>query len=367
MNRFYRQLSSFVGLCFVFSAVSAQITITQADLPSANDTLRVSYTTDTVDIVSTGANYTWDFSYLKATSQWVEKFDHPSTFTFPFNLVFNQFNTTYGQKQYTPDSVPGLGIQMGDAYGFFKKSSSDLRQTGYGMTLNSIPVPFSYNPVDYIYRFPVAMGNIDSCDAKFGPSISLGYYYGQNIHRKNEVDGWGTLITPFGTFQSLRIKTTLAIRDTFADSSGVGFAFPRPLQYEFKWLVTGGKVPYMQINASDVAGIPVVTNIAYRDSVRAGTTQIGVGELNVLNGGLSLFPNPTRNYAVLQYELLSSVSDLRLELTDVQGRNIYSEQLSGGLGINTNAIDISGYKPGVYFVRLISGLQMVGVTKLLVK
>jgi hypothetical protein len=313
-----------------------QINIGQADMPNAGDTLRVSNSSDTLNPLLTGVNYTWDYSYLTPASQWVQKFDAPANFTFPFNLMFNVLNTTYGLKQYTPDSIPGVGIKMGNAYGFYKKASANLKEVGYGLSINSLPIPFTYTPADVIYKFPLTYGSVDSCDSKFGPAVIPGFtwpfYYGQNIHRVNVVDGWGALTTPYGTFQTIRIKTTLAIRDTFADSTGMGFAFSRPLQYEYKWLKQSGKIPCLQVNSISVAGVPLVTGITYRDSIRDSTIQIGIKEQLYADFGLQLFPNPANDYMFIQYSLDNS-QDVRIELLDISGKQINilrnSKQSSG--------------------------------------
>jgi hypothetical protein len=356
----------------VFSAhfSFAQITITSTDLPSAGDTLRVSYSSDSLDPVLTGPNYTWDFSYLVPNAQWVEKFDSPSTFVSPFNLLFGSWNTSYGQAQYTPDSIPGIGIAMDNAYGFFKKSSASLNQNGLGLSLNAIPIPFMYSPQDVIYKFPVNYGNVDSCDSEFGPPsiVPLPFYYGQKIHRVNEVDGWGTLITPYGTFASLRIKSTLAIRDTFADSSGMGFTFPRPLQYEFKWLKSGGKVPYLQVNAVDAAGTPTVTQISYRDSMRAGVIGIGINEMVGADYEFSVYPNPAGHYVLLEYRL-SENSTVRAEISDINGKKVLDGiNRSQSAGKHVEVIDLSRNHmgSGVYLITVTAG-NRVGHSKLIVR
>ena len=73
-------------------------------------------------------------------------------------------------------------------------------------------------------------------------------YYGQSGHRVNLVDGWGTLITPFGTFQTLRVISTIDAIDTVYNTSlSAGTNIPRPLKYEFKWLATGKKIPVLNL------------------------------------------------------------------------------------------------------------------------
>ena len=338
------------------SVAYSQISISQADMPNAGDTLRISYSNDTLSPMLTDTAYTWDFSYLTPNSQWVNSFDNPSTFVFPFNLLFNPSNTSYGLAQYTPDSIPVIGIKPDNSYAFLKKSSSKYQQVGAGLTINALPIPFLYSPHDTIYRFPVNYGNVDSSDAKFGLQIPNMGYYGQKIHRVNYVDGWGTLITPFGTFQSIRVKSLVTMRDTFADTSGVGFAFTRPLKYEFKWLVNGGKIPYLEVDANDVGGNPVISQISYRDSIR-DVLQIGINEIPVWGQQFSVFPNPSNEYAFFQYEL-NVAAEIKTEIYDISGRRI--KLISEGkhtIGKQLEVISTREIEPGIYFIKLSSGHQ----------
>lgn len=332
-------------------------------MPNAGDTLRVSYSTDALDPFFTDSTcaidgFLWDYSYLTPNAQWLRKFDSPTTFTPPFNLLFNPVNTSYGEKQYTPDSIPGLGIQPDDAYNFYKESSSAFKQVGAGLTINSIPLPFVYNPHDTIYVFPLNCGNRDTSYAEFGFNIPGLGYYGQKINRVNYSDGRGTLVTPYGYFPALRVKSLIAIRDTFADTSGTfGFAVNRPLQYEFKWLVNGGKIPYLQVNATDIGGTPVVSQISYRDSLRAEVPQIGIHEFGSKDLGLRIYPNPASEYVFLQYELSSS-SEIKIELFDIAGRSI--KTLVDGKQTSGKHLQIANVKElslQIYFVKISSGNQ----------
>jgi Secretion system C-terminal sorting domain len=336
----------------------AQISIGQADMPSAGDTLRVSNTLTILDPLLTDTNYTWDYAYLKPVSQWLQRFDAPAAFPGILSLLFG--TASYGNKQYTPDSIPGTGIKMEAAYAVYKKSATNLKETGYGLSINSLPVPFAFNPADVIYKFPLAYGNKDSSDSKFSPvtfGIKPPFYYGQHIHRVNEVDGWGTLTTPYGSFQTLRVKSTLAVRDTFADSTGAGFAFSRPLQYEFKWLMQNGKIPYLQVNAINTNGTPMVTQITYRDSLRDSTIQLGIKEQREADFGLLLFPNPASEYVCVQYTL-DKREDVKMELLDMTGKKIRSLKGSAQNAgthieiINLRNLNLSG---GSYFICLYAG------------
>ena len=111
----------FIGLSF---QTQAQITITSADMPNTNDTIRLSVKTSLSGFspAATGANYTWDYTNLIPDSQRVVKFVSASTT--PYS-IFN-FLSSYGTINYTPDQFPFslLGTPPSNVYDFYKESSS---------------------------------------------------------------------------------------------------------------------------------------------------------------------------------------------------------------------------------------------------
>lgn len=259
-------LTSVTALAFLTSA--AQITITQLDMPLTADTIRVSVagSIGNINPELTDTNYTWDYSTLIPDSQRVESFVACSSTPYPFF----SFNSTYGSPNFNPDPIPFIifGLTTSSEYNFYRKSSTKYEQTGFGVTVASIPAPIFYTQRDVIYAFPLNYGNKDSAQAAYNISIPNTGYYGRTIDRKNESDGWGTLITPKGTFQVLRLKSTLTITDTIhIDSLNFGIAFTRPTQYEFKYLGQNSKIPLLQVNATDLFGFTVVTGAIWQDDM----------------------------------------------------------------------------------------------------
>ncbi|HNG05973.1 MAG TPA: hypothetical protein PKU98_05695, partial [Saprospiraceae bacterium] len=134
------------------------------------------------------------------------------------------------------------------------------------MELSGIPVPIIFNSPDVIYELPLNFGNTSSSSSGYELNLPSLAYYGYSQERSNEVDGWGTIATPAGTFEALRVKSTIAGHDTIAvDTLGVGFNIDRPLVHEYKWLAQGIRVPVLQINTTEIFGNEVVTGIWYHD------------------------------------------------------------------------------------------------------
>lgn len=338
-------------------ALNAQITIGSSDMPNAGDSVLISVTNnvDTNDIALTGANYTWDYSTLIPNFQRYEKFDSPLTFPTPFNILFNIFNTSYGNENNILTSLPIPGVTLDMAYDFLKESSSKFRQIGAGYTINSIPLPFLYSSDDVIYSFPMGYLNTDSCDYKFGLPIPAIGYYGQTGHRVNVVDGWGTVTTPYGTYNALRVKSTIAAVDTVElDIVGVGTNIPLPLRYEYKWLATAKQIPVLKVDATDVLGLITVNNVEYQDTIIPGVPQLGIANFMDNDFNSIVYPNPFTDNTILQYSL-SGRSQVKISITDIVGKTIATisdeSQTSGTYQkqINVSEQDLS---QGVYFVIL---------------
>jgi hypothetical protein len=258
----------------------SQITITQADIASANTQVILS-TESPLNISlsqfdSAGPNQTWNFGSFNFTSQDTLQFSAPSSTS--YLLLNNSFVSTYANKGvFSIPAIPNFP-SITDVTDFFKKSSAELKQVGVGVTLSGIPIPTFYNPTDRVFKFPENYLNVDSSTSKFSFQIPTLGYYGANIKRKNKADAWGTLTTPFGTFQTLRVVSEIDRIDSLKLDTLLpfGFSFPRPKTFEYKWLANNKKYPLLIITTTMLAGIEVISNIEYQDSARS----VGVSNAN---------------------------------------------------------------------------------------
>jgi hypothetical protein len=351
----------FLSFCLLtgFSSI-AQITITSADMPNAGDTLRVSTTASTAgqNHTLTGAGYTWDFSTLTPDMQRFEKFDAPSTFPTPYNLLFSPLNTSYGKVNYQNVGSVFPGFSIDADYDFFRETPAVLHQNGVGYVLSGIPVPMTYSIKDTIYEFPVNYDDTTSCDFKFStPSFAaIPFYYGEEGHRESIVDGWGDLTTPYGTFPTLRVRSVITATDSlYIDTLGFGIAIPVPLRIEYKWLAAGSKIPLLHINASDIGGTETVTGVFYRDSVR-DVPQVGVQELANATE-FSVYPNPCSALAVVNYKLDASAK-VKICISSAIGQLIAvvaDGKFPAGKQVVTIDVNSLGLNSGIYFVSMESG------------
>lgn len=341
----------FFAFILITGALSAQITISNADMPKSGDTIRTSYaySISGEDLTATGANHIWDYSALVAVAQNLEKYEAPDKT--PYGL-FKYIGASYGQYVFTPDSLPIIGMSPQDLYNFYKNSAADYRQIGIGMTLSGLAAPIPYSAQDVVYKFPLQYGDMDSSNSKYAIPIPGMAYYGQNKKRVNEVDGWGTLNTPFGTFQTIRVKSTLYISDTInLDTLGIGMAIDRPVSYEYKWLSAAEGIPVLQVNANGSTGVPIATYVQYQDSMRGGIPQVGINESNFNEKEYKVYPNPSEGDFSIEYSL-NYPAYVSLDVYDLLGKKVYS-QYQGTQKAGEHLYKVNQAMPSsVYFIKL---------------
>jgi hypothetical protein len=353
------------SLLCVSLSLKAQITITSANMPVVGDTCRYSSAvlSSMGNYTATGVNYTWDFSTLDSTGQGMRKF--VSSTTTPYAFYF--FSPKYGEK--TADSIPipaipttTLNLTMKNIYSFYKKNgTSSFNAEGTGVSIMNIPIgstaPNSSSE-DKLYLFPLNYGNRDSTGFKFStPSFTVvPFLYKKQGYRITEVDGWGTITTPYGTEQCLRVVTTQYSEDTITINqlpAGFNtFGFPNYVR-SYQWLTLTEKIPYLEVSGSVIFGAFVPTQARYRDRIRYNFVGVKETEQSL---ALSVFPNPANTELTLIIPQNSNT--VVAEITDLQGKLVQSKSFERNSGmVNEHKIDVSALAKGLYMLNLTSGSQ----------
>ncbi len=256
-----RKTALILALLISLISLQAQITITQSDMPNISDTIRISTSSVPTfpDPALTGPDYFWDFSSLLPDSQQVESYVSVSSTPFLYQLIFNASVANLASPITAIDFIPGLDVS--DAYIFYKNTQNAYQRAGYAATAFGIPIPLKFNNPEVLYKFPLSANSpADSSQSNFSFSIpNLGYL---SIQRKrvNEVDGWGSLTTPYGTFDVLRLKSTVYEYDSiYIDSVQTGLPLIRNY-IEYQWLGTGQGIPLLSVTQEGP-----ITTARYRD------------------------------------------------------------------------------------------------------
>jgi len=348
-NYYYLATAFILTILVLFSFHSeAQITIDQSDMPSPGDTIRKStaLNTDLYDFSETGAGYTWDYSDLQPLIQTVDTFvnvtETPIVY-WPFFILSSDMASPMADS-------PFPQIPLTDVFSFSNNTNSGFSDVGFAATVYGIPLPFKYDNGDVLYDFPMNYGNVDSSHSGFGFGVpGIGYIL-VDRYRVNTVDGWGNLTTPYGTFEVLRLKSVVHEYDSlYLDTLGIGM--PINLDYiEYKWLAKGQKIPLL--TATDN---PFGMVVEYVDSIRdisSGTPE----EIQLIDNGLQLFPNPAKDKLTLNF-FLEKAGSIKISIVGIDGvlmatYNEYQAQ-TGNVNMLLNLKSL-GITSGKYIVNVVT-------------
>lgn len=250
---------------------------------------------------SPGASQTWDLSGM-ATS---------ATSTVNHNAANGSFPTTNITYQ---DVVAGSELY----YDF-----SNTAQVIHGMMAGTTLITYS-NPQTHM-GYPISMG-VSGSDTHLASFTSSGYAFSRAGSTTWEGDGYGTVITPHGTFNDvLRVKITQTYTDTYSLGT---------IDYSvviYLWIKAGIHFPIASVTSYtyDMGGGP--TSQSYGTYA---TGNLGLSEFNN-DVEFAAFPNPANDiFQIKSSEMISSViiSDLTGKLIkEVESTNVDISDLSGGM------------------------------------
>lgn len=335
-----------------------QITINFQDMPEGGDSYLVSRTS-TLDFNAddTGENYTWDFSDLLAISQDTVLFadisDVPFTYQFVFNNPFDPDNkATEGEIK---DGLEGLeSFDIEDVYLFSNTVNNKKEAVGFGATVNSIPLPISFDNNRLLYNLPMNYDNNGSDDFNFELEVPNMGFIAQSGSLTYTVDGWGTLITSFGTFEALRVKRVTNQYDTvYVSSSQNGFGINREIT-EYEWLGKETGIPLLSITTE----FGIVTGVIYQDFL---LLPVGIEEVKEPISSFSIYPQPARGKFHIGFDRYPQ-SPIVVIIYDLSGKKIWDKQFEP---IDKITID-KAFNKGIYLIDIQIG-EFQKVKKLIIQ
>lgn len=344
--------STLLLLALVPTFLFSQITVTSADHAFANDTVRTSLATDPgIDFTTTGANQTWDFSSLTADSQELTDYIDLSGASILVNLVYGAFAPSKYQASYSLPSLglpldqigPLLPVNISDVRAYSRKTTDSITSVGLALAVDGNEIPFKSDTIETRYKFPTNFGDTYSSrgytEMDLNPATNAILL--QYRQRFTEVDGWGSLTTPFGTYSTLRLKHSITEIDSIMIeifSNPTWVELPIPDSYIYEWWATGEKEPLLKISTSIVGGTETVTEIRYREDYLG--LDLGFEELGL---NFEIFPNPTVDVLTIN----GIQENLTYVVVDGSGKTVLT-------GITTKSIDVSMLENGTYQLILIS-------------
>ncbi|NQX91971.1 MAG: T9SS type A sorting domain-containing protein [Flavobacteriales bacterium] len=336
----------FFAIAMGFAQIAlSQITITASDLPNT-DSVYVRATAANLgdfDFVSTGENFTWDFSELGQLNTTVTEFQEISEAPFAYQFLFN--------NPFDPDHIAdmtietegfdtGQQINFDEFYQFFQKNDNAWSIVGYGTTISGIPLPAQTEPVDVVYDLPIEFGNTHENYSEWLIEVPDFATYKLKQDRSYEVDGHGTLILPDASYDVLRLRMQIdAVDSIVIPLLQVDFELDRN-SVEYIWLAEGQGTPVLQ--ATETLGQVAFVNYKTNDLPDNILEEERVSKIN-------LYPNPAQDilWANSENEIISGI-----RILDQTGKLVLNELVKTSLA----RIDISGLEAGSYIVEVTTEL-----------
>jgi hypothetical protein len=239
----------FMLLFLALLPVRAQIVITAAMMPSVGDTVVYSHATaiGLPDPTLTGINFSWDYSALQSLFYSEQSFVHTNQTPQLYQFIFNPLVANLASPIPASDF---FGDEITEAYIFYRRTIAEFVCPGMAVTIAGVPVPLKYNQPERLFKFPLSINSQpDSSFSEVSFTVPSYGHISITKKRKNKVDGWGTLITPYGTFNTLRIKSEVYEKDSlFIESAQEGFSITRNY-IEYKWMAVEHPVPVLMITS----------------------------------------------------------------------------------------------------------------------
>lgn len=327
----------------IFLGLKAQISIQEADMPNPGDTIRLSsaLATDVGMNIADGPNQTWDYANLTPISQEVTEFIDINQMPFTYQAVFNNPLNPDKRAEYGITDSLGINIpnlQISNPFTFYRKTSTEYGIIGFGVTISGFSIPGAYDNLDLFYEFPLNYGDSSNTNSVSGQTVPGLGYVERKVSRENKVDGWGTLTTPYGTFDVLRVKSEIIQRDSIKFDSLPAFPGITTNRTEIRFLGKGHGLPLLTIEQQ--AGFTI--SVQYIDSVRNLNTSVKES----LAKDFTLFPNPVKNKLTMQWDADYDI----LTIYTISGQKVFEDSVSGEQKYELNTDKI--LSKGLYVVEL---------------
>jgi len=302
-------LFSFFCVGMSVSGLKAQMTLTRDQLPRSGDSAQIMNAQRSISgtrFAASGPGVNWDFSDLQPESPDLVWY-RPGIQT-PYFLFLNSFGTK------VQDSINLIAVSLQNVFEFYNSNNTRWAAVGRGFTVSGIPIPAFYTDNDEIFFFPLSYGRKDSSTFAYNINIPTVGEYASRGGRVTQVDGWGSITTPQGTFECLRVKSTLRILDSLT-FQGNTFGVPLRTEIEYYWLSREEHIPILKVRGTSFFGLFNPSLVQYRFTPKSG---VPPPDVPVADGDFLLYPNPTDRMLFMATGRFDQIN--RLQLIDQTGR-----------------------------------------------
>ncbi|MCK4288913.1 MAG: T9SS type A sorting domain-containing protein [Bacteroidales bacterium] len=330
----------FIAIVFISPYISVgQIVLDQTDLPQIGDVQNMLQVDSAQGVGlspgASGENVIWNFSSLiTGNSEDTTYYENPSV-------------TLYGSSFPTSNIASKRWDSQENCYqyDYFIKGSSGMKWLGFGACWNTPPEIFISGNF-LLFPLLTYSNSVNHSGRAVFDSISPNTYNVIYFTHISTADAWGTITTPSGTAQTIRIYSTETAYDS-SYVSGVGTQNNVTTGYYYKWYEKDLGWPVLEIGKGIFSNVD--DNIQYAEY--AASLVSGINSIAYSDNSLSIYPNP--NNGVFSIALQNTVAKSEVEIYNVHGEKVYA--ISNVKRITSNEIDLSKFPKGIYFVKIYDG------------
>jgi len=345
-----------LSLLLISTAVNAQIALLSDHFVTESYSGRMSNaSTDSELDLNGGSHHLWDFTNLQAIDQKWEVYGDMNDMGALVKFQFGQFAPTkykatyYLQNDDLPlQNLPSfLPIQISEMDNIVRNSEDSLSNVGIVVTINGQQLPIRFENIETYYYFPLKYGDAYTTYGSFNEDLNPIYdaKWRQKRTHKVEVDGFGTIKAPFGTYDCLRIKHTIKEQDSLyvtVNNFGMWLPVNVPQQTIYEWRCINIKLPLVRIKTSKIGNTETVTSVQFLYNHDFLSTN------ELTENQFSIYPNPTNN----TLNINSDIPFTHFSIFSVDGKEVLN-------GKQQSSIDCSALKAGTYLIRFSTEKGMV--------
>lgn len=324
----------FFGLSFG-AALNAQIFITSAHFIDVSDVVQLGIDSNpSISHTPPGPNQTWDYGELNDTSIDFIALGMAAWFSAASNFPTATLGTEDADGtqiffRKTPEAFDLIG-----AYG-------DLAGTGTNTAIGFSPYQRQLSfPSTYGTSFEnVSTINLLIDDIEEADSVVVTI----TTHRFSEMDAWGTITTPFGTFPTIRQH----IKDsTIQEATAYLFGFPvfnqseTAISHSYAFYTDAQNARYTLLQYTFDPEANLLENVQWQMAA-----PILNNENNLNDQQATIYPNPANHQVNVKFEQSFSGE---LIVLDISGQIIFQKQYAN---LSHDFVDVNNWTAGVYIFQ----------------
>ena len=267
-----------------YNCIHAQITYQASHYATPGDSMlfsEASFPLNSWNFDTTGRGISWDYSSLQYKNQTTSSYFDPSNSGYKNSWCLtngyvlscsSNFSAITNMVIHNIDTINLGFMEVQNVVAHELLNAGLLQKTMIGMTAKiqgvMVPMTFSYEYYDALHHFPFSINSIDSSESRvvldFSPAP---FVQSRNQKRTNEVVGWGSLYTPYGSFDDvLKMTTTISKQDTiFLNETTIPTS---STQIEYKWWSLDHGLPVLTASGNKTGELITITKVSYLDTKR---------------------------------------------------------------------------------------------------